>query len=86
MDEENKIPTEIRKSSFKPVESDQFQIGPRILSRNTLQGASFTSVGMLIEAIEAFVASWNQDASPFEWTKAEVHQQKMKRSYADLRN
>jgi len=68
MDEENKIPTEIRKSSFKPVESDQFQIGPRILSRNTLQGASFTSVGMLIEAIEAFVASWNQDASPFEWT------------------
>jgi len=29
MDEENKIPTEIRKSSFKPVESDQFQIGPR---------------------------------------------------------
>jgi len=23
---------------------------------------------MLIEAIEAFVASWNQDASPFEWT------------------
>jgi len=39
---------------------------------------------MLIEAIEAFVARWNQDASPFEWTKAEVHQQKMKRSYADL--
>jgi hypothetical protein len=56
------------------------------LSRSTLQGASFTSVSTLIEAIEAFVASWNQDASPFEWTKAEVHQQQMKRSYADLRN
>jgi hypothetical protein len=26
---------------------------------------------MLIEAIEAFVASWNQNAAPFEWTKAE---------------
>jgi hypothetical protein len=56
------------------------------LSRSTLQGASFTSVSMLIEAIEAFVASWNQDASPFEWTKAEVHQQQMKRSYSDLCN
>jgi len=35
----------------------------------------FTSVSMLIEAIEAFVASRNQNASRFEWTKAEVHQQ-----------
>jgi len=40
---------------------------------------------MLIEAIEAFVAAWNQNASPFEWTKAEVHQQ-MKRYYFYLRN
>jgi transposase len=44
---------------------------------STLQGANFTSVRMLIEAIEAFVASWNQHAAPFEWTKAEVHQQQM---------
>jgi hypothetical protein len=56
------------------------------LSRSTLQGASFISVSMLIEAIEAFVASWNQDASPFEWTKAEVHQQQMKRYYSYLCN
>ena len=55
-----------------------------ILSRSTLQGANFTSVRMLIEAIEAFVASWNQHAAPFEWTKAEVHQQQMKRYYSDL--
>jgi len=40
----------------------------------------------VIEAIEAFVASWNQDVSPFEWTKAEVHQQQMKRYYSDLGN
>ena len=31
-----------------------------------------TSVRMLIAAIEAFVGSWNQNAAPFEWTKAEV--------------
>ena len=35
-----------------------------ILSRSTLQGGSFTSVRMLVEAIEAFVASWNQNARP----------------------
>jgi transposase len=57
-----------------------------ILSRSTLQGGNFTSVHMLVEAIEAFVASWNQKAAPFEWTKAEVHQQQMKTYYSDLRN
>src|SRR5215475_2807940 len=46
-----------------------------ILSRSTLQGGSFTSVRMLVEAIEAFVTSWNQKAAPFEWTNSEVHQQ-----------
>jgi hypothetical protein len=55
-------------------------------TRSTLQGGNFTSVRMLIEAIEAFVASWNQNAAPFEWTKAEVHQQQMKRYYSDLCN
>ena len=57
-----------------------------ILSRGALQGASFTSVKMLIEAIQSFVASWNQHASPFEWTKEEVHQQQMKYSYSNLCN
>jgi transposase len=74
---------------FIPTHSswlNQIECWFSILSRSTLQGASFTSVRMLIQAIEAFVASWNQDASPFEWTKAEVHQQKMKPSYADLCN
>jgi hypothetical protein len=41
-------------------------------------GGNFTSVRRLVEAIEAFVASWNQKAAPFEWTKAEVHQQQRK--------
>ena len=55
-----------------------------ILSRGALHGSSFTSVRMLVQALEAFIASWNQNAAPFEWTKKEVNQQEMKRSYADL--
>jgi hypothetical protein len=57
-----------------------------ILSRGALQGASFTSVKMLIDAIEAFIARWNEHAIPFEWTKEEVHQQPMKYYYSNLRN
>jgi hypothetical protein len=57
-----------------------------ILSRGALRGASFTSANMLIEAIQTFIASWNQYATSFEWTKEEVHQQQMKHSYSNLRN
>jgi hypothetical protein len=63
-----------------------FECSFSILSRSTLRGGNFTSVRRLVEAIEAFVASWNQKAAPFEWTKAEVHQQQMKTYYSDLRN
>ena len=55
-----------------------------ILSRSALQGASFTSVEMLIKAIEAFIAKWNDNAAPFEWTKREVHRQDMRHNYANL--
>jgi DDE superfamily endonuclease len=41
-----------------------------ILSRSALQGASFTSVEMLIKAIETFIAKWNQNAAPLEWCAA----------------
>jgi hypothetical protein len=41
---------------------------------------------MLVQAIEAFIGRWNQNAAPFEWTKHEFHQQAMKRSYAYLYN
>jgi hypothetical protein len=56
------------------------------LSRSTLQGGNFNSVRILIGAIEAFVTSWNQKAAPFEWTKAEVHQQQMRNCHSDLCN
>lgn len=43
-----------------------------ILSRGALRGASFTSVDELRLAISRFVAAYNKNATPFEWTKREV--------------
>jgi transposase len=55
-----------------------------ILSRSALRGANFTSPQRLREAIDRFVKVYNQDAAPFEWTKAVVHPSAPKRRYADL--
>jgi transposase len=57
-----------------------------ILSRQALQGASFTSVSQLRQAIDRFVASYNQTAMPFEWTKRVVRPAQLKHRYADLSN
>ncbi len=57
-----------------------------ILSRQALQGASFTSVSQLRQAIDRFVASYNQTAMPFEWTKRVVRPAPLKHRYADLSN
>ena len=56
-----------------------------ILSRSALRGASFTSSRQLREAIDRFVAAYNINAAPFEWTKAVVHPSGPKRLYSDLR-
>ncbi len=55
-----------------------------ILSRSALRGANFTSPQQLRDAIDRFVKVYNQDAAPFEWTKAVVHPSAPKRRYADL--
>jgi hypothetical protein len=55
-----------------------------ILSRAALRGASFTSPCQLRDAIDAFVQSYNQNATPFEWTKAVVHSIGPKLVYFDL--
>jgi len=57
-----------------------------ILSRQALQGASFTSVAQLRQAIDRFVSNYNQTAPPFEWTKRDVKPGQLKNRYADLRN
>lgn len=57
-----------------------------ILWRGALKGASFTSPCQVREAIDRFVAAYNQDASPFEWTKRTIHPVGFKKYYSDLCN
>jgi transposase len=55
-----------------------------ILSKQALTGVSFTSAKQLREAIDKFVAAYNETAAPFEWTKAVVHPTGPQAKYADL--
>jgi len=55
-----------------------------IMSRAALKGASFTSPRQLREAIDAFVQVYNENAAPFEWSKAVVHATGPQRLYSDL--
>jgi transposase len=52
-----------------------------ILSRQALRGASFTSPQQLRQAIDDFVASYNQNAAPFEWKKSIVFPSALKSKY-----
>ena len=53
-------------------------IAQEVLQRQSLTGVSFTSVTRLKEHIDAFIASYNANAAPFVWTKATVHQRRIK--------
>jgi len=55
-----------------------------ILSRSALKGASFKNVRQLIDAIEKFVAAYNQGAMPFAWTKVRVSQKTPQSKYANF--
>ena len=57
---------------------NQVEIWFSILEGKSLHGASFTSVKQLREHIDAFIAVYNQNAKPFVWTKAKVHQRRVK--------
>ncbi len=57
-----------------------------ILSRRALRGASFTSPLQVREAIDRFIAAYNENAVPFEWTKRDVRNVHPWLSYPDLRN
>ncbi len=55
---------------------NQIEVWFSILSAKALRGASFRSVKQLIEQIDAFIAAYNEDAAPFEWTKGQFPRQK----------
>ena len=57
---------------------NQVEIWFSILEGKSLHGASFTSVKQLKEHIDAFIEAYNQTATPFVWTKAKVHQRRVK--------
>jgi transposase len=57
---------------------NQVEIWFSILEGKSLHGASFESVKQLKEHIDAFIAAYNQTATPFVWTKAKVHQRRVK--------
>ena len=61
---------------------NQVEIWFSILQGKSLQGASFTSVKQLREHIDAFIKVYNINATPFAWTKSEVHQKRLKHRFA----
>jgi transposase len=65
---------------------NQVEVWFSLLARQALRGASFTSVQQLREAIDAFIAVYNPQAVPFEWTKREVRSVEPKHKYAYLLN
>lgn len=50
-----------------------------ILSRHALQGASFTHVKQLREAIDRYLDVYNESATPFEWRKEKVYAKNISR-------
>jgi transposase len=64
---------------------NQIEVWFSILVRAALAGASHTSPYDVRRAIDRFVAAYNPNATPFEWTKSVVHQVDLSRSYSDLR-
>jgi transposase len=66
---------------FTPTRSswlNQIEIWFSILQGQSLTGASFISVEQLQEHIDAFIAAYNETATPFAWTKKKVHQRRFK--------
>jgi transposase len=57
---------------------NQVEIWFSILEGKSLHGASFASVKQLREHIDAFITAYNKTARPFVWTKAKVHQRRVK--------
>jgi transposase len=66
---------------FTPTRSswlNQIETWFSILQGQSLSGASFTSVEQLQEHIDAFIAAYNDTATPFAWRKKKVYQRRFK--------
>ncbi len=65
---------------------NQIEVWFSILTAKALRGASFRSVKQLIEQIDAFIAAYNEQAAPFEWTKVNFRAKSLAGKYSDLCN
>jgi transposase len=65
---------------------NQVEVWFSILKRAALDGASHTSPAQVRRGIDAFVAAYNETATPFEWQKREVRAVGFSKHYADLCN
>jgi transposase len=63
---------------------NQVEIWFSILARRTLEGASFTSVRQLRQAIDAFIEAYNPTAAPFQWRRATIHPKGLVSRITDL--
>jgi transposase len=63
---------------------NQVEIWFSILARRTLEGASFTSVRQLRQAIDAFIEAYNPTAAPFQWRRATIHPKGLASRITDL--
>jgi len=65
---------------------NQIEIWFGILARKTRRGASFASIEELVQAIRAFIATYNQNSVPFVWRKREVRGAQLRNTIVNLRN
>jgi len=63
---------------------NQIEVWFSILTAKALRGASFRSVKALIEQIDAFIAAYNEEAAPFQWTKVKVRAKTLASKYSNL--
>ena len=64
---------------------NQVEIWFSILARSALEGASFTSVRQLRQAIDAFIEAYNPTATPFQWRKATIRPKTLASRITNLR-
>ena len=65
---------------------NQVEIWFGIFQRKTLNNASFTSTEQLSQAIHAFTAAYNENATPFVWRKREVKGSQLRNTIVNLSN
>ena len=64
---------------------NQIEVWFSILTQAVLRNLSATSPRQVCQAIDRFTQARNENPTPFEWTKSDVHPGKLEQHYAHLR-